>query len=140
MKRLGTLEMLAAVALIVGDGMGSATAKDSPEQIQKASDIVVQTLQRETREEVQDRRELLQAALEAAPDHPLARWQNGFVYDAQHREWRKFDDTIASGAKDDTLVRYREMRAKSPHTVPGQLELANGCVDRKLEDQARPHL
>ncbi len=140
MKRLGILGMVAVVTLICGDGTGSATAKDSPEQVQKASDIVVQTLQRETREGLQDRRELLQAALEAAPDHPLARWQSGFVYDAQHREWRKFDDTIASGAKDDTLVRYREMRAKSPDTVPGQLELAGWCADRKLEDQARAHL
>jgi len=55
MKRLGILGMVAVVTLIAGDGTGSATAKDSPEQVQKASDIVVQTLQRETREGLQDR-------------------------------------------------------------------------------------
>jgi len=143
MKRLGVLEMVAVAALMAADGMGFAAAKDNKDraqQLQQASDIVVRTLQREAREGVQDRSELLQAALEAAPDHPLARWQSGFVYDAPHRQWRKVDDAIASAAKDDALAKYFEKRARSPDTIPGQLELASWCADRKLEDQARAHL
>ncbi len=140
MRQLAILGMVVFVAPSAFEGPGPATAKDKAEQVQKASDIVVQTLQREAREEVLDRRELLQAALEAAPDHPPARWQSGFVFDAKHREWENVDDIVSRGAKDDALARYRDMRAKAPDTIPGQLELARWCADRKLEDQARAHL
>lgn len=139
MRRLMILVVAVAGMTALAES-GSATAKDKPEQVQKASDLVVQTLQREAREGVQDRRELLQAALEAAPDHPLARWHSGFVFEPKKRQWRSVDDTIARAAREDALAKYRELRAKAPDTIPGQLELASWCADRKLEDQARAHL
>lgn len=139
MNRRCVLGMVVVAAMTLGVGP-VATAKDKAEQVQKASEIVVETLQREAREGVPDRRELLQAALEAAPDHPPARWHSGFVFDAKGHQWQKVDDTVARGAKDDALAKYREVRFRAPETIPGQLELAGWCADRKLDDQARAHL
>jgi len=117
-----------------------ATAKDKPEQVEKASELVLETLQREAREGVPDRRESLQTALEAAPDYPPARWHSGYVYQPQERAWKTVDETISRGANDKALAEYRERRAQAADSIPGQLELASWCSARKLDDQARAHL
>jgi hypothetical protein len=140
MNLRGVLEMAVVAGLAVGWGASSATAKDKPEQVQKASELVIETLQREAREGVSDRRELLQSALEAAPDHPPARWHSGYVYEARERAWKTVDETISRGGNDKALAEYRQQRAQAADTIPGQLELASWCSARKLDDQARAHL
>lgn len=140
MHRHTVLKAWILTGVVIGLDAFPAPGKDKPEQVQKASEIVLRTLQSEAREAVPDRRELLQPALEAAPDHSPARWHSGYVYDARTRQWRNVDEAAARAAADAALGSYREQRAKALDTIPGHLELASWCAAHKLDEQARAHL
>ncbi len=109
------------------------------EQTRAAAKIVEDTLQKEAREGLPDRSELLKPALEQAPEYGPARWHSGYVYDAKRKHWLRPQGVADAAAKDNKLAAYRQAREKSADTFDAQVELARWCANHKLEDQARAH-
>jgi hypothetical protein len=105
----------------------------------EAAKLVDETLRREAREGVENRRELLSPALGLTPPCEPAYWQSGFAYDLKRKEWLLPDEIAERAAKDEQLTAYRAARAKCPDTEKGHVQLARWCMRRRLDDQARAH-
>lgn len=86
----------------------------------------------------EDRATRLQPVVQKAPDFAPARWQSGYV--KVDGRWVSYGDSVARFAADRTLAEYRTLRAETPHTVSGQMTLANWCARNKLFAQRRAHL
>ena len=84
------------------------------------------------------RKELLAAALEAAPNDAAVRWQNGFV--KLGAKWVKAEDVYRVAPGKAALEDYRDLRKKSTPTLESQLKLADFCKSRGLKEQERAHL
>ena len=140
MKNVGIARRICAVVLAASwPWAPPAEAATKAEQARAAAKLVDETLQREAREGVDNRAELLRPALEQTPRCEAAWWQSGFVYDVKRKEWLLLDEISELAAKDDRLAAYRKIRVKYPGTESGQTELARWCMKYKLEDQARAH-
>jgi hypothetical protein len=85
-----------------------------------------------------DRREQLAGALSSQPDSAVARWQAGFVRDAD--AWRSFDDPLSSAQGPVVLDQYRQLRKYALADLAGQVTLADWCKKQGLADQERAHL
>jgi hypothetical protein len=105
----------------------------------EAARLVDETLRREAREGIDDRREVLRPALELTPACEAAYGPSGFAYDVKRKEWLLPSEIQELAAKDGQLAAYRAARAKFPDTEKGQAQLARWCARRKLDDQARAH-
>ena len=105
----------------------------------EAAKLVDETLRREAREGIEDRREVLRPALELTPACEAAYGPSGFAYDVKRKEWLLPSEIQELAAKDGQLAAYRATRAKYPDTEKGQAQLARWCARRKLDDQARAH-
>jgi len=130
--------VLAAVTGVAWSAAGAASAVTKAQRGQKAVDLVQQALRQEIAGSNTDRKELLEAAREQAPDHPAVRWHSGYV--REHNRWVKFDEVPDATIEDGRLEAYRRIRDKYAATVEGQMELADWCARRKLADQQRAHL
>ena len=131
------LPLLASVGL---GATGSATPAGKSTKTQAAAKIVEDVLQREARESIADRTELLKPAFEKVPNYYSAMWLSGFVFESTQKQWMRFDEVPAELKADDRLATYRAMRPKYADSVNAQLELARWCLKRNLTDQARAHL
>jgi hypothetical protein len=87
---------------------------------------------------VTNRARRLRSAVKQSPNFAPAQWQSGRVN--IDGEWVPVEKSIPRLAGDKTLNEYRTMRAKTPRTLAGQLELATWCRQHKLYDQQRAHL
>jgi hypothetical protein len=105
----------------------------------EAAKLVDETLRREARKGIDDRREVLRPALELTPPCEAAYGPSGFAYDVKRKEWLLPSEIQELAAKDERLAAYRAARAKFPDTEKGQAQLARWCARRKLDDQARAH-
>jgi len=140
MKTVGTTwAVWAAIVAASWSWTPPIEAATKAEQARAAAKLIDETLRREAREGVDDRRELLKPAFEQTPPCEAAYWQSGFVYDVKRKEWLLLNELQQLAAKDDRLATYRKIRAKYPETEHGQTELARWCAKRKLDDQARAH-
>jgi hypothetical protein len=141
MKRLAiAFGLLAALVVYSWGGPDSGTAAGKTGKKQTAAKIVIDVLQREARESISDRAELLKPALEQVSKYEPAMWQSGFVFDTRQKEWLRYDEVPAEVKGDKNLSNYLSSRSKYPDTVEGQIELARWCLKRNLTDQARAHL
>lgn len=127
----GTLPLMLVLAGPVLGTDGPAAAR------REAKEFVSQALQAEIEGKNSHRQGRLDAALEAAPEYPPARWHSGYVW-AENR-WMKFDDRSAAG-KNPRLEVYLSKRDKYRNTVNDQLALAKWCKTAGLKDQWRAHL
>jgi hypothetical protein len=141
MKRLAiACGLLAALAAFSWGGTDSGAAAGKAGKNRAAAKIVVDVLQREARESISDRAELLKPALEQVAKYEPAMWLSGFVFDTRQKEWLRYDEVPAEVKGDKNLSNYLSSRSKYPETVDGQMELARWCMKRNLTDQARAHL
>jgi hypothetical protein len=140
MRAVGiTLAAWAAVAVACLPSIGTVEAATKAERTRTAAKLLDETLHREAKEGVADRAALLKPVLEEASNCEAAWWQSGFVYDARRKNWLRWDEFQEQAAKDERLIAYRKVRAKSPETADGHLAMARWCSKRKLEDQAQAH-
>ena len=115
-------------------------AATKADQARTAAKLVQETLEREAKEGVDDRAELLRPVIEQSPNCEAVRWQSGFLYDPKQKEWLRWDEAEQRAGADKQLATYRQTRSNRADTIDGQLSLARWCLSRKLEDQARAHL
>ncbi|NLX95013.1 MAG: hypothetical protein GXY83_02435 [Rhodopirellula sp.] len=141
MKRLRRIwRFAAAISLAAWIFPASSLGVSQAEKSRAAAGIIHDALQREAKQEIDDRVALIRPALEMLPTHPEALWHTGFVFDRLSEQWLRFDEVAQFCGKDDRLQAYRKVRGNYPQTVAGQRELARWCAQRKLDDQARAHL
>ncbi len=105
----------------------------------EAARLLNETLRREAREGIDNRRELLRPALEQVPPYQAAYGPSGFAYDVRRRQWLLPGEIQALAGKDKQLAAYRAARAKYPNTEQGQVQLVRWCMKHRLDDQARAH-
>jgi Pretoxin HINT domain len=87
---------------------------------------------------VANRSRRLHTTVRQSPDFAPAQWQSGRVnLDGQ---WVSIHKSFTRLSGDKTLAEYRALRAKTPKTLTGQLQLATWCRQHKLYDQQRAHL
>jgi len=127
-----------AALLAVGLCATGALASNRAERTQAAAQLVSDALRQEIQGTDEQRTEMLQSALEQAPDYPPALWQNGYVLD--RKRWRKFDDPDELLNDDVRLAAYRQKRETMPDTIEGHMALARWCTKRRMIDQRRAHL
>ncbi|HEY4761631.1 MAG TPA: tetratricopeptide repeat protein, partial [Thermoguttaceae bacterium] len=141
MKTLAfALGLLAAMVAVSWGAADSATPSGKSAKTSAAAKVVLDVLQREARQSVADRAELLKPALELVPNHEAAMWLSGFIFDAGQKQWLRYDEVPPALKSNDRLAAYRANRAKYPDTVDAHLELANWCLKKNLTEQARAHL
>jgi hypothetical protein len=141
MKRLGvSVGLCGAVLAAVVSWNVAAGAPNKAQQAAVAATILKQALEREAREGVEDRSELLGPALVQEAKFEPALWQSGFIYDARQKEWLRYDEAREFASKDNRLAAYRKARADQADTLDGHLAIARWCASRQLDDQARAHL
>ncbi|MBI3863518.1 MAG: hypothetical protein HY290_16630 [Planctomycetia bacterium] len=85
-----------------------------------------------------DRRAQLANAIEKTPDSAIAHWQAGYVRAGS--DWRRFEDSARAALSGESLLAYRQQRARAQRTAADQLKLADWCRARNLPDQERAHL
>jgi len=103
-----------------------------------AERLVRQALRQEIDGSHSERTKLLESALEKSPGCRPARWHSGQVRYAN--QWASVDDVPQLSARNKRVAAYHRLRDTFPQTIEGQLELANWCSKRKLDEQARAHL
>ena len=113
-----------------GDVDLRATAE--PEQ------LVQEALHREVYGLRQDRRRLLETALERDPDHAPAHWHQGFV--SYRGNWTRATDIPQLLSKNAAFVEYGQRRQKFTDDLAGNLNMANWCRRYHLSAQERAHL
>ncbi len=99
---------------------------------------MTEALQREIYGLDEQRSDLLNRALQHAPDHKPAHWHLGFV--EMDKKWVRIDDVPQINSEDKRLTRYFQLRAEAPDTAQGQLALADWCGRNELPDHERAHL
>ena len=121
--------------VLVSSSLHAATRA---ERNRAAEDLVQEALHREVYGLNQDREKLLSEAMEAVPDFAPARWHQGDVKFG--KKWISADDVPEMLKNDPRIKTYRRIRGRYPATIAGQLELADWCRDKGLNDQERAHL
>jgi hypothetical protein len=139
MKILGTALIFGVALAIVNCSWTLPVLAAAKTGQSRAAKLVDETLQREAREGVDDRVEMLKQARELTPPCEEAFWQSGFIRDPKRKKWLSLDEVRQQAEKDDQLTAYRKVREKYPETEGGRAELARWCAKHNLEDQARAH-
>lgn len=135
---VGLAGFVALSAGLLAGNPQEAPAQTKADRLEAATRRVKAALRREVFGEDEDRRALLEAALEAVPDHAPALWHSGHV--RANNQWVRADDVPGLLAQNRRLIGYRVQRDKAADTLEGQLDLARWCVKNKLPEQARAHL
>ena len=72
------------------------------------------------------------------PDHPLAHWSQGEIWNGE--EWLKYHRIVEQGERWHEVFRYWKERAKRGDTFRDNLFLADGCREHGLYAEERAHL
>lgn len=132
-----TSQALLAVAVACGlTATGWAAA--GREARREAEKLVRNALRYESGDLGAARGELLESALQRAPEYAPAQWHSGHV--RVDGRWVKFDEFAAQSAARKLLAEYRTMRDQAPETIEGQLAAAAWCAEHRLAAQERVHL
>lgn len=105
---------------------------------QTAKELVREALHREVFGLQAERDQLLALAALEHPDLPEANWHRGQVL--LRDRWVKIEDIPALWEGDTKLAKYERLRAETPDTIQGHLQLAEWCGENRLRAQQRAHL
>jgi hypothetical protein len=104
----------------------------------QADEFIREALHSEIYAETAERQRLLARSLELAPDHPPARWQNGYV--KYFNRWLEADSVPQIEKLQERLALYENQRYRTPQNAGGWLALANWCAQNDFPLQERAHL
>lgn len=147
MRRIGTRWSYWQVAMLSGAGLACltslwATAADpgarKPGDTQQAQKLVEEGLHLGMLGDRQRRDEMLAAAVAADADFAPARWAQGQVQASEG--WLSAQDQSAALQADQKLEAYRARRDEASDSIEDQWELAQWCMSRGMEVQAKAHL
>lgn len=102
-----------------------------------AADLVHAALLAEASGDAESRRQLLQEAVKASPDAPLAHWSLGEV--RQDGRWLSLENAQEQAASDRRLAEYRSQRDRLGGSPAGQLTLAVWCREHGMPAESRAH-
>jgi len=126
------------LAVVVGWSPPAVAVTPEPTASLSAEELVNEALFGEIYGRDSRRRELLEEALNKAPEAQTARWHSGQVrFDGG---WVSIDQVPSLTKTNPRYTEYLDIRQEYPDTVAGQLELGIWCRKKRLDDQARAHL
>jgi len=137
-KHPGTMTCAATVLAASFAVPFAARGETYSQKQEKAKSYIREALYRGVYGEVEGRDQLLQSALQLAPNQSAAQWHQGRL--RMHRKWVSVDEVPQIAADDLRLRAYQKKRDEAPDTVEGQLKLADWCRKELLADQERAHL
>ena len=111
-----------AIAAILVVNSCTLFAAGKAERTRSAEQLVREALHREIYGQDQERRQLLQQALEQSPDYAPAKWAQGYV--RYQNRWIKAEELQQIRNEDGRLVKYEKIRGNYTDTIKGQLALA----------------
>lgn len=121
------------------DAVAPATSQFSSDaDRERAASLVREALMNEVYGDRTSRNKLLREAIELDPANEEARWHSGYVRLAD--KWLDREAMREQYQDDQRIGSYIEQREAAEDTVAGQLQLANWCRRRGLNDQERAHL
>ena len=118
--------------------LSAAETLTPAERKQQAAKLVEEALRQESYAQDAGREELLKSALQKLPEFSPAMWHTGHVL--IDKQWVKFDEVPAQQAEDHRLAEYEAKRKAAGNDIDNQLELANWCRNKGLDEQQRAHL
>jgi hypothetical protein len=134
-----SMQMAAVLIAAMGHCLADSRPAASKDGADSTAGRVVQgVLAAERDGSVANRARRLRSAVRSSPQFAPAQWHSGRV--KMEREWLSVEKSIPRLAGDKTLQEYRALRAKTPKTPAGQMELAAWCLKHKLYPQQRAHL
>ncbi len=132
------LLLVSSSCLAVVSSAGWVFAGTKAERQDAAQQLVSEALHLEIYGESAQRDRLLDEALTLAPDYAPAKWQSGYV--RHNNRWVTVDEFVQRFGQESRRAAYQRMREKYPNTVAGQMDLADWCSRRGLNDEERAHL
>jgi hypothetical protein len=136
---LGAVAILAASVAVTWAWPLRAAAAGNSEKTRAAAKLVVETLEREAKEGIEDRADLLKPALDLKPPCEAAYWLSGFIYDGKQKKWLALDEVRQQAAANDSLAEYQKIRGKYAANEADQAVLARWCAKHKLDEQSKAH-
>ena len=115
--------------------LSAAETLTPAERKQQAAKLVEEALRQESYAQDAGREELLKSALQKLPEFSPAMWHTGHVL--IDKQWVKFDEVPAQQAEDHRLAEYEAKRKAAGNDIDSQLELANWCRNKGLDEQQR---
>jgi hypothetical protein len=116
------------------------SADEKAEDAYFANRMVISALEAEVKGDLAARERLLNEAAQLGVA-PIAQAHLGLInVGAKKPDWKTIDESMAVAAKDEKLLLYEKVRRQSSDNAAGHLAMANWCLTKKMEDQARAHL
>lgn len=138
-KQRWTFSLVSALGVVaVCLTIAPAPAASKAERQKEAEQLVQEALQHEIYGLTAERDRLLERACEQAPDYAPARWHQGFV--RFKNQWLRAAELPQFLEDDKRFAQYEKIRATTPDSLAGHLELAQWCSKRGLQEQERAHL
>ena len=82
---------------------------------------------------------ILQAFLEAHPQHPIGNWSQGEIWSGKH--WVTHQAAMGEQAgRADAQYEYQQARGGLPDSFEAHVQLANACREHRLYAEERAHL
>ena len=138
LMRLLLLIVTATSSMAIANTLMAASRTKKTDADDDAKRLVQEALHREIYGQSDERRALLDQALEIDPQYAPAHWHRGVVRYANR--WMEADAVPAMAAQDRRLIAYARRRAQTPQTIADQLALAGWCRKQDLYAQERAHL
>ena len=127
--------LVAVVSCLIGTRLSADTLAN---QRRDAEELVREALSYEAYGRDRDRQQLLDRALQLAPDQPSAHWNKGEV--RVGNQWLPASGPIESPNEKRLRESYEQRRATAADSVDGQLALADWCAKHHLRAQETAHL
>ncbi|MHB8864105.1 MAG: polymorphic toxin-type HINT domain-containing protein [Pirellulaceae bacterium] len=127
--------LVAVISCLIGTRLSADTRRN---QRREAEELVREALSYEAYGRDGDRQQLLDRALQLAPDQPSAHWHKGEVRVGS--QWLPAFGPIESPNETRLRESYERQRATAVDSVDGQLALADWCAKHHLRAQETAHL
>lgn len=129
------LTVMMGIATTAAD---QAAASDSQSNRQLAEELVREALHQRLDGLDRQARQLLEQAAEVDPTYGPAHWHQGLV--EQDGQWIEAEQAVAEQERNAALREYQRIRGHFRDTVVSQMQAADWCRSRSLNDQERAHL
>lgn len=116
---------------------GGFGAEPTKEPLARAKKLVLGALKYECKGETDFRNIMLREALKSARDYPPANWYAG--RSLTDDGWLSVEEVQRIASTDETIAKYRELRARGADDVKTHLNLGRWCARVGLQDRSQLH-
>ncbi len=136
-SRIGALSFLGVFAL--ASTIRAAEPDAAEPAAEQAAAIVADALQAEAEGNFLIRQRLLVEAEQMLDDFAPAKWQRGWLRQADGK-WADIASSVEASDGDELLEQYEQRRGSLPDNLASHWAIAKWCSEQGLADQCRSHL